>query len=92
MVLITYTNVQEKQPPAATEGIAIELEALGDIIENVVDAGRAVWVDEGEREVGVLDAADTDPDALEGHEYYLMKLLVYIEEELIWLADPSQNC
>ena len=28
----------------------------------------------GLREVGVLDAADTDPDALAGPEYFLMEL------------------
>ena len=50
--------------------------ALGDVVENIVDAGLAVWVDEGVREVGVLSAADadTDPDALAGPEYPVMKL------------------
>ena len=85
MELDTYTDVHENEKPplVATEETARELEALGvvvgvialgDVGENVVDAGPAVWVDEGVREVGVLDAADTDTDALAGAEYPLMEL------------------
>lgn len=87
MELDTYTDVQEKEKPplVATEETARELEALGvvvgvtaldDVGENVVDAGPAIWVDEGVREVGVLDAVDTDTDtdALAGPEYPLMEL------------------
>ena len=56
MELGTYTDVQEKPPPAATEETANELEglgvvigatALGDVEKNVVDAGPDVWVDGG---------------------------------------------
>ena len=44
----TYSDVQEKPPPAATEETAVEVESLGvvvgvtasgDVDENVVDAG-----------------------------------------------------